>query len=377
MSALNALGGVLNTLGGPIGWAIDGLGNAAGLPPLVTNTIKTVTGALTGNVLLAADGAVGLAQELHKNQAAVTEYLPPKDEQAACRGYAKSEPREHGASPVASGGAKGTQGTHGAGEVRPDGTLDPSYLEYRKSLRTLLANFDRLDTMDGWKNGMFNRQALEKVAANPNSPAELREAARFLLAHPDFRAMVDTAGPVGWVDGVFSFNDVRKALSDVNQKIRHFGVCGTETPTPTRPPAPPPPTTSPRPPPGESRPEAPSCSPSPSGPARSGVKDIINDPSMSLEEKIEAILQQLMEGMDDEILETMDDLAAAQDRRAGISNEKGNEKTAADADRSIERLQMRLQKLVEKRKMMFEMMSTLSMKFHEMAKTALSNMRSA
>ncbi|HSP77534.1 MAG TPA: hypothetical protein VLQ93_03335, partial [Myxococcaceae bacterium] len=339
--------------------------------------IKTVTGAMTGNVLLAADGAVGLAQELHKNQAAFTEYLPPKDEQVACRGYAKPEPREHGSSPGASGGAKGTQGSLGTGEVRPDGLLEPSYLEYRQSLRTVLANFDRLDAVGGWKNGLFSRDTLEKVAANPNMPGGLRDAARFLLAHPDFRAMLDTAGHGGLVDGLFSLDDVRKALSDVNQKISRFGVRGPQTPASPKPPAPPPPTTGTKPPSCEPRPESPASSPSPCGPARSGVKDIINDPSMSLEEKIEAILQQLMEGMDDEILKTMDDLAAAQDKRAGLSNEKGNEKTAADADRSIERLQMRLQKLVEKRKMMFEMMSTLSMKFHEMAKTALSNMRSA
>ena len=71
------------------------------------------------------------------------------------------------------------------------------------------------------------------------------------------------------------------------------------------------------------------------------------------------------------------DLAAAQDKHASIKNGKGDEKALADTQRDMDRLNMRLQKLVEKRKMMFEMMSTLSMKFNEMAKTALSNMRSA
>ena len=43
----------------------------------------------------------------------------------------------------------------------------------------------------------------------------------------------------------------------------------------------------------------------------------------------------------------------------------------------VARREDRLQQLVEKRKTMFEMLSTMSMKFNEMAKTALSNMRSA
>jgi hypothetical protein len=85
----------------------------------------------------------------------------------------------------------------------------------------------------------------------------------------------------------------------------------------------------------------------------------------------------LTERMDGDILKTMDDLAAAQDRQSGIKNGKGDEKALTDAQRDVDRIQMRLQKLIEKRKMMFEMMSTLSMKFNEMAKTALSNMRSA
>ena len=71
------------------------------------------------------------------------------------------------------------------------------------------------------------------------------------------------------------------------------------------------------------------------------------------------------------------ELANIERALASIKNGKGDEKALADSQRDIDRINMRLQKLVEKRKMMFEMMSTLSMKFNEMAKTALSNMRSA
>lgn len=367
----NAVGGALNMLSG--GALIDAAGNALGLPPVMTNAIKTVAGAVTGNVLLVADGAVGVARELSQNQAAYTEYAAPKDEKVACEGYAR--PERQGST---WGSSSETRGSVAPGEVRPDGVLDPSILQYRDALKTLEANFTLLDTMDNVKNGKFTRKTLEKAANGANVPESVREAARFLLEHPEYRTQLDTASQKGgMVDGTFSTKDVRAALSDVNARIAQHGVRG-ESPSA---PMPPPPGTSygTRPPVSGPRPEEPSRPPSSTsgGSASSSVKGIINDPSLSLEEKLEAILMALTERMDGDILQTMDDLAAAQDRQSGIKNGKGDEKALADAQRDVDRIQMRLQKLIEKRKMMFEMMSTLSMKFNEMAKTALSNMRSA
>jgi hypothetical protein len=356
----SALGGVTNLLSG--GALIDAAGNALGLPPMMTNAIKTAVGAATGNVMLAADGALGVAKELSQNQAAYTEYAAPKDDKVACEGYARQERQES-----TWGSSSGTRGSVAPGEVRPDGVLDPSILEYRDALKTLEANFTLLDTMDNVKNGKFTRRTLEKVAADANVPASVREAARFLLAHPEYRTQLDTASQRGGVvDGTFSSRDVRAALSDVNARIAQHGV-RSGTAHGTQPPV------------GGTRPEEPARPPSSTsgGSASSSVKGIINDPSLSLEEKLEAILMALTERMDGDILKTMDDLAAAQDRQSGIKNGKGDEKALADAQRDVDRIQMRLQKLIEKRKMMFEMMSTLSMKFNEMAKTALSNMRSA
>jgi hypothetical protein len=311
--------------------------------------------------MLAADGALGVVKELSQNQAAFTEFVAPKDGKLACEGYAKPEEGK---------GARETPTTQGPGEVRPDGVLDPSILSYREALKTLNANFTLFDTVDNVKNGKFTRQTLEKVANGAQMPESVREAARFLLAHPEYRAQLDTASQKGgFVDGTFSTKDVRAALSDVEERISKYGVRGESK-------ASPPPGTGigTRPPSSGTKPEEPTRPPSTSGP---GVKDIIKDPSLSLEDKIEAILQGITEKMDGEILGLMDELAAAQDRQSGIKNGKGDEKALADSQRNIDRISLRLQKLVEKRKMMFEMMSTLSTKFHEMAKTALSNMRSA
>jgi hypothetical protein len=356
------IGNGVNLISG--GALFDAAGNALGLPPIITNAVKTVAAVVTGNVLLAADGVMGVAKELSQNQAAFTEFVPPKDDKVACEGYAKpgrgSSTREDPPT------TRGTKGSPAPGEVRPDGALDPSILEYREALKTLEANFTLFDTVDNVKNGKFTRQTLEKVADSTNTPESVREAARFLLAHPEYRTQLDTASQKGgFVDGTFSTKDVRAALSDVETRIAKYGVRGESQSAP-----PPPPGTA-------SGTQPPATQPTRSSPANSSVKNIINDPNMGLEEKIQAILMTLTERMDGEILDTMDDLAAAQDKKAGISNQKGNEKALSDAQRDIDRITMRLQQLVEKRKMMFEMMSTMSMKFNEMAKTALSNMRSA
>ncbi|ATB42608.1 hypothetical protein CYFUS_008087 [Cystobacter fuscus] len=341
-------GGVANVLSG--GFLVDTLGNALGLPPVVTNTIKTVVGAATGNVMLAMDGAAGVAQELGKNPPASTEYCPPKDSARACEGYSRPT---HGSSPV--GGS--------------EGRLDPKMKDYLQSLQTLERNFQYLDATDGKMEGILRLSDLQRIAGDRRVSPELREAARFLVANPGYFERLDVStdarglmeGPFRAFknDNAFNVQDLRGEIGKVKAELAAGGTA--------------------RPPPGQSCPTTGGSAPgSTSGStASSSVKGIINDPNMSLEEKINAILMNLTEKMDDEILQTMDSLAAAQDKKAGISNEKGNEKSLTEAQRDIDRLSMRLQQLVEKRKTMFEMMSTMSMKFNEMAKTALSNMRSA
>ena len=346
----SALGSVTSLLSG--GALIDAAGNALGLPPAITNAAKVAVGAMTGNVMLAADGAMGLAQELTKNPPATTEYTPPADNAQACEGYAA--PARHGSSPVGTSGPEQACGT-GQGSH-----LDPKMNDYFHALQTLQQNFRYLDATDGKLDGNLSRADLERISKDARVSPELRQAARFLVDNPGYFERLDnTSAPKRMQsvregasnDDCFTQHCLQNELNKVKADFAQYG-----------------------------RPERPAGSApsgSTSGTAGSSMKGIINDPNMSLEEKIEAILMALTEKMDGEILQTMDALAAAQDKQAGIKNGKGDEKALSDAQRDIDRLSMRLQKLVEKRKMMFEMMSTLSMKFNEMAKTALSNMRSA
>jgi hypothetical protein len=349
----SALGSVTSLLSG--GALIDAAGNALGLPPAITHAAKVAVGAMTGNVMLAADGAMGLAQELTKNPPATTEYTPPADNAQACEGYAA--PARHGSSPV------GTSGPEQACGTARGSHLDPKMNDYFHALQTLQQNFRYLDATDGKLDGSLSRGDLKRISEDARVSPELRQAARFLVDNPGYFERLDTAVGVHSLGQLLgdSLNDDRISQGNLQNEINKVKADFAQYGRPERP--------------GASTGSAPSGSTS--GTAGSSMKGIINDPHMSLEEKIEAILMALTEKMDGEILQTMDDLAAAQDKQASIKNGKGDEKALTDAQRDIDRISMRLQKLVEKRKMMFEMMSTLSMKFNEMAKTALSNMRSA
>ena len=173
---------------------------------------------------------------------------------------------------------------------------------------------------------------------------ELRKAAHFLTTNPGYFERLDTAG--GADDDLVDLGGVRSERTRVEADLKTYGA-------PSRP--------------GGS---------SSGGDVRSSgaVGDILKDPNLSLEEKIQLVLAQLMESSDAEIVKTMDDLAAAQDKQAGIKNTPDNQKALKDAERNAEQIKMRLQNLIEKRKAMFDLMSNMSSKFHEMAKTAISNL---
>ncbi len=203
----------VNTLAGPMASAVDFAGDALGLPPLLTNSIKAVAGAATGNVMMAASGAMGVMSELQKHPAAQTEFYPSKDPAKAQEGYA----------PAASA-------TCAPGST---GSLEPGVLQYRDALRTLAANFGILDTLDGKRNEKIDQRTLLMAANHPSLSPELRNAARFLLEHPEYRNMVDTAGKGGTVDGTISRLDVQQALKKVNEDIARYGVRQPSTPAPT------------------------------------------------------------------------------------------------------------------------------------------------
>ncbi|WP_338864150.1 hypothetical protein [Myxococcus stipitatus] len=493
---------------GTEGVGADGASDARGLPPLISNSIKTVAGVSTGNVLLAASGAMGVADELKKNPPARTEYSA---------GKVTPSKQAEGYAPAAS---------LLAAAARP---LDPKMLEYEAALKILEANFDQLDLADGKKSGSLSKEELRRVSNDASLSPQLRSAARFMMENTALFERVDSSG-VG--SQLFSFigalhNDdriklsgIRSELKRVREEFARYGrpeaprtppksepeTCppspgtrppttggpnpgtrppttggpttpGTRPPTtggPTTPGTRPPTTGGPNPRPGGTEGSKPPTSKDPDfgeyldavrvlrdnwgtfdtavgmkddrvsrenmvallenpavsstlkraaqffkdhpeyfgrlemaaglgsrdgviGPGdvkaeleRSGgtksstsrekgttVRSLVDNPNMSIEDKVQAILGAISTETDDEILEVMDQMASAGEDRAALGTSDADKKAAAKLDGDMRQLELRLQRLMEKRKAMFDLMSNMSAKFNEMAKTAISNLRSA
>jgi hypothetical protein len=117
--------------------------------------------------------------------------------------------------------------------------------------------------------------------------------------------------------------------------------------SPVRPPPP-------RPPPGQAQPQQLPCIPHhPPSPVRS----ILDDPSLSLEEKISRLVDAMLSKLDKDIL----------DQGAKLDGAEG-------ADR--EKVMRDLQRLMEQRRQMHDLASNTSAAFHGMCMTAIQNMRS-
>ncbi|MBN8226167.1 hypothetical protein JYK02_01440 [Corallococcus macrosporus] len=514
---LDILKGVANLLGGPMAAVTDLAGDALGLPPVLTNSIKTAAGVMTGNVMMAASGALGVADELKKNPSAKTEYCAPRDAAKAGAGYA---------------GASSAGGAQAGGAAGSRSPLDPKLLDYADSLRTLEANFGYLDLLDGKKDGTLSHADLQRISQDRNVSPSLRDAAKFLVDNRTFFEQVDTAKKKVLGLPMPVFNDDRIDLMGLQQESRRLAADFAKYGRPDRPGQPPPtqsdckpapsdcapPTTgggsSPRPgsggagkpgsgtgstdgmsgrpgqgTPGTGRPghgggstggtgrpggsggtgaadpdlaeyadalqvldenwdtfdtakgtkdgkvtladlgavlDSPAASATlkraaqfftdhpeywhrlemaASGgrdgvaswqdldaaldavPKQSGgsgrstggtrARDIVDNPNMSIEQKVQALLMGITEDTDSELLDVMNEMASAREERATLGGSDADKARGAKLDTSMQELELRLQTLMEKRKAMFDLMSNMSSKFNEMAKTAISNLRSA
>ncbi|NPD29986.1 hypothetical protein HPP06_42045, partial [Corallococcus exiguus] len=204
---LDILKGVANLLGGPMAAVTDLAGDALGLPPVLTNSIKTAAGVMTGNVMMAASGALGVADELKKNPSAKTEYCAPQNAAKAGAGYASS----------ASSGASQAGGTSGSRSP-----LDPKLLDYADSLRTLEANFGYLDLLDGKKDGSLSHADLQRISQDKNVSPSLRDAAKFLVDNRGFFEQVDTAKKSLLMLKLPGLNDDRIELVGLQQESKRL-----------------------------------------------------------------------------------------------------------------------------------------------------------
>lgn len=316
-------------IGALIGPIIDAVGGALGLPKEITTAAKAGIAAVTGDVVTALSCAADLVGSVVDMacKAATTE-CPRK---RSADGYAPAPPQR-----------------------------SSSDDKYANAVRAVHDHFDLLDTAAGigWRDGVIGKADLEAALRNPDLPAELKEACRYLLANPAALNKIDAAsvdGPFGLVDGFISKKDVKKSYSELPPQA-----------------------------PGASAPGGNGSAIAGAGSAGGSGTDFraLLASGMSLEDVVMFILGRCLERLDKEVENTIGELDAANQRLVSAQKQTngngGSQQAAATAAKTdVDKIQMRMQSLVEKRQQMFQLMSTMSSKFNESSKAILANLSRA
>ncbi|MFP2957075.1 hypothetical protein ACLEPN_04375 [Myxococcus sp. 1LA] len=258
-------------------------------------------------------------------------------------------PGTGGTTPPGTSGNGGSAPVQGGSPTSASSPLDPDFVEYHDALRVLNANWDTFDSAVGAKDNVLTRDNFDAILNSPAASSTLKRAAQFFKDHPAYFDRLEMAAGVGPRDGIVGRPDVTAALRQADAAQATSGASSSNGS-------------------GGGR---------PAGGGSSNVRSIVDNPNMSIEDKIQAILMSISSDTDEEILDVMEQMANVRDQRATLGTGEADRKTGAKLESSMQELELRLQRLVEKRKAMFDLMSNMSSKFHEMAKTAISNLRSA
>lgn len=350
---LGSLSGIVDGLSkiDPLGNLIDLGASALGLPPEVTNVVKIAVGAATNDPMLLVSGAVGMAGSLGDGAAGSgpdTELPPLAGGSDPMPGYAPELPDPVPLTPAGVGTWSPPGGTGGGAPDVNTGVpypLDPDLAGYRDCLQILQSNFDTFDAAVGARDNCFSRDGLQAISVDPNASPLLKRATGFLLDHPEYYNRLDMAAGLGGPDRVIGRMDVNAELGRVEAQM---GACAAPPPSGCF---------------GGGHPSS----------SAGGLRNIVCNPDMNIEDKIEAVLQHVTQSTDSELEDVMGQMSALQDQRAGTKDPA----KARKLDQSYEQLQLRLQRCIERRQQMFQLMSNVSEKFNEMAKVAIQNMARA
>jgi hypothetical protein len=333
----------------PVSLVADFACNALGIDGTAKAVIKGAAGVLTGNPLTIIDAGKDLLTGFAAPKPAQTQYWSPT-----------------AASPF------GAQPGYAPNPAAPANPLDPSIGDYREALSAFKANFATFDQAL-IKDGAITHGDLQAILNSPGASAELKRAAKFLVDHTEYFNRADNAGfLLGFKDGLITPDGVDVELMRVEKDIARYGL---PKPTSAAPKVPKTTsddddghTTS-----KTSKSGSTTKTSSKTASSKSAtIKSIVNSKTMSTEDKLQAILMALVNKLDDELLATTQQLDEANDKAS-----KGDAKKNTKAETSQQSLELKLQKLIERRTQMFTLMSNLSSKFNEMTKSAISNMGKA
>ena len=303
---------------------LESVGHAVGIPDTVIDAIEAGAGAATGDIGAMLKGATGgIAEGLQPGH---TDYVPPQTISAASCGYA---------TPVASGPAPA-----------------PAQSEKLQMLEYLQAHFDEFEQSSPIifhrGDNRIGTEEFQAIAASDTASAEMKRCARYFLDNPDaYDQIAQSNGGIVPQDIQIAIEDTRASDSDGCST-----TSGTTSTTDVSDP----------------------WTPDPGCDLSGDIASIINDPSMSLEEKIMAVLTKLENSTDDEIKDDMNQLAAAQKHNEKVKGDssasQGDVQKAAD---DVSNVTMKLQQAVERRKNLAELMTNIDKAFNDMAMAAIQN----
>ncbi|MGZ3478941.1 MAG: hypothetical protein ACXU81_01235 [Myxococcaceae bacterium] len=255
-----------------------------------------------------------------------------------------------------SDGPDGASGTDGP-------TRPPVGGDELSALQTLLAAFDAVNRPASGlvfpPDKVLSREELEKTAADADTAPALKRAVRYVLDHPAlFDSLARSQG-----DGTqgISRSDLQIGIEDARRSGR---VSVPSAGTPPKAPAPAP---------SGSNGASASTKSSSSSSSRSrdpSIKDILNDKSLSVEEKIEMILMVLENRTDDQMLAVTQE----QDKNDDKKSSKDDRKKMAQLDKVDRDLNFKMERLMKRKEQLSNLLSTMEMKFASMAQTAIANM---
>lgn len=252
-------------------------------------------------------------------------------------------------------GATGASGSGGAGGMPAVAGGDAL-----SALQTLLASFDSLNRSNALiRDKVLSRDELERAASDADTSPVLKRALRYVLDHPDLLDKLSRSQGFG-VSGM-SRSDLQIGIDDARRSTKPSGV--------TQPKSSPAPKTT-----GTSSASTASTSKSSSSSSSKSkdpsITDILNDKSLSIEEKIEMILMVLENRADDQMLSVTQQLDQNDDKKTA----KDDRKKVAKLDKVDRDLNFKMERLMKRKEQLSNLLSTMEMKFASMAQTAIANM---
>ena len=226
------------------------------------------------------------------------------------------------------------------------------------ALRTLLSSFDGINR---WGAGLvppdrvLSKDELQQAASDAQTSPSLKRALRYVLDRPTLLSRLSRSDGNG-VSGI-SRTDLELGIEDARRGATTSGTRTTKSRTSA-------PRTAATTSTGSSSKSSTSRTRDPS------IKDILNDKSLSIEEKIEMILLVLENRVDDQMLSVTQQMDQNDDKKTN----KDDRKKVTKLDKVDRDLNFKMERLMKRKEQLSNLLSTMEMKFASMAQTAIANM---